>query len=146
MARLVEHDVRRLHVPVHDMSLVEGVETGGELACELQDVLDWERALRVDALGEGPAGDVTRCEVVTALDLAGLDDGYEILVLDLGGHPSLPEKAPSVHVTLGQRLAKDLERDGAAEPGVLGPIDDAHCALAEQLPLARMGPRGHQGR
>ncbi len=86
-----------------------------------------------NALGEAAAADVLHAEVRLALVRAGLVQGDDAGVLQLGGGGGLGVEAVAV-VGVGESAAEDhLQGDGAVEADVAGLEDDAHAAAADLL-------------
>ena len=101
--------------------------------------------MRVAVLRDRHARDVLHHEVRPAVGRgAGVDDARDVRVVHQRQRLALGLEARDdvarVHAELD-----DLERDGAANGlGLLGQIDDAHAAFAEQLTM-RYGPMARQG-
>jgi hypothetical protein len=53
-------------------------------------------------------------------------------VVEGGGDPRLAQKALAEALVRRQVVGEELERDAPAQPQVLGQVDDAHPAPAEQ--------------
>ena len=127
-----DEDVRRLHVAVHEPARVRGIER----RCDLRD--DAERT----AYRQPPLGDEQRLEVAPVdvlhrdvehvVCLAGVVDRDDARVVERGGEPRLAEE-PLAEVGLAERRGEELQCGGAAEPHVLGAVDDARPALADRL-------------
>ena len=60
-------------------------------------------------------------------------DADDVGVVDLGGGPGLAHEALPVFLGVVHEGAKELERDGTAELGVQGAVDDAHASAAQLL-------------
>src|SRR5512140_232511 len=62
-------------------------------------------------------------------------------MIEDGGRPSLAEKSRPAVRRAERLLLEELKRDGPPEPGVLGPIDDAHPTLSQLFDDGVMGDR-----
>ena len=65
-------------------------------------------------------------------DLAGVVDRDDVRVVDRRGQPRLAQEPLAEAHVLGQLRREDLQRDVAVEREVVGAVDDAHPAAAEQ--------------
>ena len=81
---------------------------------------------------EVAAGDVAHRDVELALVLAGVVDRDDVRMVERGGELRLAQEALSEAPVLGQLRCEQLEGDLAVERKVVGPVDDAHPAAAEQ--------------
>ena len=83
--------------------------------------------------------------------LAGLVDRDHVGVVDRGGQPRLAQEPLAEALVRGQLRGQQLQRHPALQAQVLGQVDDAHAAAAEQRldPVAgqhRADPRIHRQR
>ena len=137
VAVLIDHDVGRLQVPVHDAGLVRGGEAGGHLSRDSQRARHREPALAPEDRRQVVALDVGHRDVLDALDLAEVVYADDVLVRDLAGEQQLALEAA---LQLGGRLrlrdgfrSDHLERDRDAQLLVPRLVHRAHPARAEQL-------------
>jgi hypothetical protein len=129
-ARVEEH-VGRLHVAMHQaarMGRIEGARHLGE---------DPDRLVRIEAaplqsLLQVATFDVAHGDEQEVLSRPGLVDGDDVGMVDRGGELRLAKEAVTERLVLGEAGSEQLERDPPLEPQVLGQIDDAHAAEAEQ--------------
>ena len=145
-AGLRDEDVRGLDVAVDEALLVRGVERLGDLGEELDRALRLERTVLRDELGEVGALDVAHGEEEHAVLLARLVDGDDVRVVERGGDPRLAQEALAEALVLGELGRDHLERDLAPETLLLGAVDRAHAAAAdERLDVVARGARSdHQ--
>ena len=109
------------------------VERVGELLEERHRALGRELPLLLEHVREvGPLDELHR-EVQTALDLAGVVDGDDVGMLELGRRARLADEALAELLACGQLRVQQLERDRAPQMHVLRAIDDAHAAAPGHL-------------
>ena len=75
--------------------------------------------------------DVAHGDEEIAVDLAGLVDGQDVGVIDGRRHLRLAQEARLGFRVGAELRGDDLEGDLATEAGLLGKVDDAHTASAE---------------
>ncbi len=127
-----DHQVRGLHVPVHDAELVGARETLGRLQRELERLADRDRAVagepRRDRLALVERHHDVELAVLRLLDRV---DRGDRRVVERGGGARLGDEAL---LGLGARhevRREELQGDRAPELLVAGAVDDAHAAAAE---------------
>jgi hypothetical protein len=130
VARLVQHDVGRLDVPVHEVGRVEGVEPRRDLGRQPDDVGESEPPLLPDAGLERSPRDVGHGQVAPIARVTGVEHRHEMLVADLAGRPGLVDEPPAVGLVVRQLSPEDLEGHHLAVV-THGAEHDAHPALAE---------------
>ena len=135
LAVLVDHDVLGLEIAVHDAGLVRGGQSRGDVLREDQRLRRRQLAAIAQQVGEVLPLDVRHRDVLDAVDLPEVVDPHDVLVRDLPGQQQLALEAPldlprdlRIPVDFG---ADDLQRDGDAELGVPGLVNDAHAAGPE---------------
>ena len=133
MAGLVEQDVRRLHVPMHEPSRVRGVERRRDLPADGGDARRLERALCAQERAEvGPVDEPHR-EVNAAVDVTGVVDRDDVRMLERNDELGLTGKALAEPLVTCERRCDELQSDGPPEPHVIGAVDDPHPTPADQL-------------
>ena len=127
-----DHQVRGLHVAVHDAELVGARETLGRLQRELERLADRDRAVagepRRDRLALVERHHDVELAVLRLLDRV---DRGDRRVVERGGGARLGDEAL---LGLGARhevRREELQGDRAPELLVAGAVDDAHAAAAE---------------
>ena len=133
-----DEDVRRLHVAVHEPTGVRGVECGGDLPEDAERPAKRELPLAHEQRLQVAALDVGHRDVEEPVLLAGIEDRDDAGMVERRSQLRLAQE-PLAVVALAERGGEQLQRGRASEPHVLGPVDDAHAAAAEQLddPVAR---------
>ena len=126
----VDQHVRRLDVPVHQPTLVRGIERAADLHrnCNRLLVGEWtvfKSRLQVRAL------DVAHRDVEAAVGIAGLVDRNHIRVIERGGELGLGQEPLAEALVLGQGGREQLQGDVALQAQVLGQVDDAHSSAPE---------------
>ena len=93
---------------------------------------------RVDQLLQRAALQVLHRDVVGAVDVAAVEDGDDVRVLEAGGRLGLAAEALDELAVLGEAPVQHLERDAALQVRVLGQPDVRHPARADpaQQPVA----------
>ena len=110
---------------------VGGVQGGCDLRGDRDRLLLGQRPLR-EQLFELGAVDEAHRDVQLAGDLAGVVDGDDVRVVDRGGQPRLAQEALAEALVLGELGGEDLQRHRPLECEVVGAVDDAHPAAADQ--------------
>ncbi len=141
----VDHDVRRLQVPVQHPRLVGRGEAGAELPGDLHRLVLWKATDPAEEGGEVLAIDVLHRQEVDALHLTHVVHAADVRMGDLPGDPHLVEEALQSTGVLLELLRKELERHRLAELQVVGAVDLAHPAAAEQTDDAVSLPKHRSG-
>ena len=134
---VVDDDVVRLEVAVDHAAAVGEAGGGEHLDPEVDRVLLAERRLLGDHVLERAPGQALHRDVVGALVLAAVEDADHVGMRQRGGRLGLAAEALHELDVLGEAPVQDLERDLAAEVGVLGAVDVGHPARAD--PARRCG-------
>ena len=131
--RPFEPDVRRLDVAVDEALLVGGGQTLGDLPTDADDLGVHRRPrVRLEARGERHALQQRHHEERQPGVLADLEDGGDVVVLDLRLGAGLAEE-PARATACGRRPGEhDLERHLAPQRRVLGPVHRPHPALTDE--------------
>ncbi len=145
----IEHDVGRLHVAVDDALAVRVRQRLREAPHDLDglpDVPPLPFGLFRQGRGEGSARDEGRCDVILRAVLAGVVDGDDVGVAQVGGSLGLAQEALDAllgveHVRLGH-----LQRHFPVQLGIIRLVDDAERALAEPLAHFKAADANHVGR
>ena len=127
------HQVPRLDVAVDDPLAVGVLEPGARLDPDLDRRLGAEPPLGLQQLGDRLALDVLHDDVVAAVVDAGVVDLDDVRVDQLRDRERLAAEAGDELVVVGEVLGEDLDRDGALEHPVGGPVDGRHAARAEPV-------------
>jgi hypothetical protein len=109
---------------------VRGLQRVDDLAGDRQRLGQGNRAAR-DALLERFAVDELQHEEPAAVDLLEAVDRADLRVVERGQHARLALEAGHPVGVGREVLGKQLDRDRAAELGVLGEVDRAHPAFAD---------------
>ena len=128
---LVEQHVRGLDVAVHEPARVGGVERSGDLLERCGRPRRLERALAQHRLQVGALDEAHR-DVQLPVDLARVVDRDDVRMLDRGRQPRLAQEALAERHVVGELRGEQLQRDVAVEREVVGAVDDAHAAAADQ--------------
>ncbi len=127
----VEQDIGRLDVAVDEAARVGGVEGTRNLGEDRDRLRRLERAVPQPLL-EVASLDVAHRDEEQLAELAGLVDRDDVRVVDRGRELRLAQEAVAERFVLGEVGGEELERDVALQALVLGQVDDAHAAAAEQ--------------
>ena len=130
MAVSVDQHVRRLHVSVHEPALVRGVESSADLRGHGDGLFVGERAV-AEPRFQIRSLDVAHRDVELAVGLTGLVDRDHVRVVDRRGELRLGQEPLAESCVLRERGHQELEGDVALQAKVLGQVDDAHPAPAE---------------
>jgi hypothetical protein len=119
-----DENVGRLDVPVHDPRAVRHLERVRDLHAELDHPLRRER-LACDSFLERPTLHQLHDDERRAILLAEVVDGANVRVVERRGGARLAHEAIERLPVVRQLHWEELHRVVAAEPGVLGLVDDA---------------------
>ena len=120
-------DVGGLDVAVDDPGRVRGVERIRNVDADVEDELVRDR-LRTDSMLERLSFQELHHDELLALELADVVDRADVRMIQGRSSPRFPLKAFDRVTVLQDRFGKELERDVAAQSGVLRLVDDAHAA------------------
>ena len=128
---VVDQDVRRLHVAVVDRVAVREREGFTDAADDAHGLVDVERP----AVGDEGAG-VLALDVLHHDERAGLiaferEDAHDVGVAQLRDRAGFAHEALHGFLVADLGAADSLYGDVAVEIDIMGPVDDAHPALAE---------------
>ena len=133
---LVSSTLRRLDVAVDDAARMRRVERLADLLGDARGRRGRQRPALAEDRGEVAAVDQLHDDERVARVHAVVEDVDDVRMVQRGGGLRLLAEARhegGVAAVLG---AQHLDRDVAAELGVVGPVDGRHAALAEQLDQA----------
>jgi hypothetical protein len=103
-----DEDVRRLHVPMHEAGRVRGIEPVCDLSSETDRALGIQPAFAPKALSQvEPVHELHR-EGGDAVLLTGVDDRYDVRVIEAGRQLGLTQEAPAEPLVLGEIACEHL--------------------------------------
>ncbi len=126
MVVLVEQDVRRLDVAVHEPVAVRGVERAAELGDDVRRALGVQVVLRAHERAQVGAVDVAHDDEQDVVDLARVVHRDDVGMLDRGRGLGLRDEALTEIRVVGERRCDHLQRDGSLEPELRRAVHDAH--------------------
>ena len=129
-----DQQVGRLHVAVDDAALVGLQQRAGGLDDVLQRLLPAQRPLSLQPIGQGLAAHVLHGEVGRPLELADVVDVHHVGVLQARLGARLQHQAFDQVGAAAQLAPQDLDGHRPLQAEVVGQVDRAHPALAQQRP------------
>ena len=129
---LREHGIIRLEISMDDAAFMRGLEEGGDLDADLQELLDRERALAY-AIAERLTIDQLHNQAVDPVFVADVIESAEVGVVERGDGPCLPFEAGEQLLVFRQGRRQDLDRDLAIEAVVSCTPDLAHTAGTDSI-------------
>ena len=135
-----DQGVAGLDVAVDQAARVRRVQRARELPDQRHRPLRRQRPLPTQQLRQVDAVDEPHRDVQQPVRLARLVDRDDRGVLDRRRQPRLAQEPLAIGAVVGERRPQQLQRDLAPEPQVLGAVDDAHSAAAEQRVDDDMSP------
>ncbi len=141
----VEHDVGRLEVAVQHALVVGRGQPGAQLAGDLDRLVLGQAADAAQQRRQILAVDVFHRQVVVPLGFANVEHPTDVRVRHLARRPHLVEQELQRGGVGRQLVGQELQRHRLAELEIVGPVDLAHAAAAEQAddPVA---PGDHRAR
>ena len=147
-AVVCQEDVGRFDIPVDDALSVGRLQTPGDVDSEPDRLIDGHGALLQTLSYRLTFIARQNEEELSVLGLLDLVDRAYVGMVEPGSGLSLREEPVLGTLVASEFGGEELERDRALEPGVLGPVDDAHAAAAEFLddPVMADGLADHSRR
>ena len=130
-ARLREHDVAGLQIPVDDARAVRLVERRRDLDRRLERLVDRERALR-QPIRQRLAFEILHDEERGAVLLADVVQRADVRMIELRDRAGFAIEALAELRVGGEGVGENLDRDRAIEPRVAGFVHLAHPAGADE--------------
>ena len=127
----VEQHVRGLHVAMHETARMGGIQGARHLRDDAGRVRRVQTAA-LQALLQVTPLDVAHGDEEEVLGRPGLVDRDDVRMVDRGGQLRLAQEAVTERLVLGEAGGQQLERNPPLEPQILGQVDDAHAAEAQQ--------------
>ncbi len=116
---------------MHDAAGMRGGESGSQVARDRPGFVNRERAFRDPFLQCRPVN-VRHGDVRTAALLPRLVERAHVRVVERGGRLRFAQEPRAGHRVRRERRREELERHEPLQPDILGLIDHAHAAAAEQ--------------
>ena len=133
LTALVEHDVRRLQVPVQNAFVVRRGKTGRQLSGDLDGFIGRQPTDATQERAEILPFDVLHGEKHETIRFADVVDTAHVGMGDLSGDADLPAKTLQALFIVREGFGEKLQRDGLFERKVVGVIDLSHAAFAHAL-------------
>ena len=132
-AVLVDEDVVRLHVSMDDAVLVRECEAPRDLVHEGDGLVDRQGALPLAERLQGLSVDVLEDDELPALELAPVDHGDDVRVIQLRERSRLTLEALDVLRVVREVLVQDLDCDRALEHAIARSVDARHPTAAGEI-------------
>ena len=127
----VEQHVGGLHVAMHEAARVGRIQGARHLREDADRVRRVQTAALQTLLEVTPL-DVAHGDEEDVLGRPGLVDRDDVRMVDRRSQLRLAQEAVAERLVLGEARSEQLERDLPLEPQILGQVDDAHAAQAQQ--------------
>ena len=127
---ILQQDIPRLDIAVHDPLGVREIERFGDLAGDAHDLVQRERPLALQALAEGLSGDERHHIVEQPVGVARVVQRKDVRVGETRGEGDLAEE-PVRTERRGELGAQELHSDLACVLEVAAEIDRGHSAAPE---------------
>ena len=132
LARIEQH-VGGLDVPMDETFRVCRIQGVRDLAADGERAGRVERALGAQERPQIRSLDEAHREVEATVDVACVVDRHDVRVLERHGELRLAREAFAEALIERQLGRHELQRDRPFQPQVVGAVDDAHAAAADQL-------------
>ncbi len=147
----VQEDVGWPDIPVDHAVRVRGVQGRRDLGDYPPGIAERKRAVLAEQRPRVPAGHIVHGNIQNPVRLTSPEDRDDVRVAQRGGGPGFADHPGPEGGVAGQLRRHHLERDPAAQPLVLGEVDDGPAALPD-VPVqpvtgdrAGLPRRGHPG-
>ena len=127
----VEQHVGGLHVAMHEAARVSRIEGARHLGEEAGRIRRVETTVSEAFLEVTPLH-VAHSDEEDVLGRPSLIDRDDVRMIDRRGELRFAQEAVPERLVLGESGSQQLERNPPLEPQILGQVDDAHAAQAEQ--------------
>ena len=127
----VEQHVGGLHVAMHEAARVGRIQGARDLGDDADRVRRVQTAA-LEALVQVAPLDVAHGDEEEVVGRPGLVDRDDVRMVDRRGQLRLAQEAVAERLVLGEAGSQQLERNLPLEPQILGQVDDAHAAPAQQ--------------
>ena len=139
MAARGDENIRGLDVAVNDARAVRGIQRVGDFDAEREQRLQLQAAMPGESLLQRGAFQILHRDEGAAVLLADVMNGADVGMIQRGGGSSLAAEPAQRLPVPSEFVGQELERDEAAEPGVLRFVNDTHSAAAKLLDDAVVG-------
>ena len=133
-----EENIGRRDVAVDDALGMSGAQRVGDLARDVDDLVDRHRATQQSGLQAGTFEQFHGDEGLRPL-VADFQDGADVGVVQRRGQPGFALEPPDRIDVLGQVFLDDLDRHGTGKASILRLIDHTHPARAERPDEVEVG-------
>ena len=129
----VEQHIGGLDVAMDEAARVRRIQSVRDLAADGERAGRLERALRAEQRAQVGSLDVAHRQVEAPVDVARVVDRHHVRVLERHCELRLAREARTEALIQRELGRHQLQRDRPFQPQVVGAVDDAHPATADQL-------------
>ena len=129
--RLREHDVAGFQIAVGDALAMRLVQRIGNLDCELQHLLDRQRA-SLQSLRERLAFDIFHHQKIDVVLVAGIEKRADVRMIQAGDGFRFALEPLAQFRAISEMRGQNFDRDGSIEARIAGFIHFAHSARADR--------------